>query len=46
LDLDPLGIVEFDQLKLRRREYRLVERRLADLAQPALAAIVRTAILC
>src|SRR5262249_48360775 len=46
LDLDPLRIVEFDQLKLRRSELRTIQGRMTDLMQPALAPIIRTAILC
>jgi len=44
LDFDPLRVIEFDQLQLRRREYRVIQRRLTDLAQALLALIVRTAI--
>jgi len=46
LDLEPLRIVEFDQLKLRRSELRTIHGRMTDLLQPALAPIIRTAILC
>ena len=46
LDFDPLRIIEFDQLQLRRREHRVIQRRMTDLAQALLALIVRTAIPC
>ena len=46
LDLEPLSIVEFDQLKLRRSELRTIQGRMTDLMQPALVTIIRTAILC
>src|SRR4029434_6242176 len=46
LDFDPLRIVEFDQLQLRRCEHRGVQRRMTDLAQALLALIVCAAIPC
>ena len=45
LDLDPLSIVKLDQLQLRRSELRTIQGRMTDLMQPALAPIIRTAIL-
>jgi hypothetical protein len=44
LDFDPLCIIEFDQLQLRRCEHRGVQRRMTDLAQALLALIVCAAI--
>ena len=46
LDFDPLRVIKLDQLHLRRREYRVIQRRLTDLAQALQALILRTTIPC